>query len=132
MKIEQFDNNTLDLLRAKLDIKLKELSLELGINIDSRNFSYSENEVSIKLQANIVGAMTKEMEAVKMFSEMEVGIELDFGHVFMAGNLGEVKLVAYKTRSRKYPWVVEGSNGSRYKLSSAQLRRFVNPTKVGA
>lgn len=132
MKIEQFDNNTLDLLRAKLDIKLKELSVELGINIDSRNFSYSENEVSIKLQANISGAMTKEMEAVKMFSKMELGIELDFGHVFMSGNLGEVKLVAYKTRSRKYPWVVEDSKGSRYKLSSAQLRRFVNPTKAVA
>lgn len=132
MKIEQFDNNTLKVIRTKLDIKLQELSEELGITIESKNFSYSANEVSMKLEANINGAMTKEMEAVKMFSKMEVGIELDFGHLFMAGNLGEVKLVAYKTRSRKYPWVVENSKGSRYKLSSAQLRRFVNPTKAVA
>jgi hypothetical protein len=132
MKIEQFDNNTLKVIRTKLDIKLQELSEELGITIESKNFSYSANEVSMKLEANINGAMTKEMSAVELYSEMEFGIKLECGHTFDCGNLGEVKLVAYKTRSRKYPWVVEKTNGSRYKLSTTQLRGHINPIKAVA
>ena len=132
MQITQFDNNTLKAIRTKLDIKLQELSEELGITIESKNFSYSSNEVSMKLEASINGAMTKEMSAVELYSEMELGVKLECGHTFDYRNLGEVKLVAYETRSRKYPWVVELKNGSRYKLSSVQLKGHVNSIKAVA
>ena len=123
MEINQFNKTNLKTIREKLDGKLKELSEELGITIESKNFSFSTNELDMKLKATITGEMTQEMIAIRWASELELGVRLEYGYSLQIDNLGDVKLVAYKSRSPKYPWVIELKDGCLYKISSEELKR---------
>jgi hypothetical protein len=120
VKIKQFDKPLLKSIRTQLDKKLEELGKEFGITIKAGNFSYSSNTVSMKLEGTIDGKLTRDQQAIETYSKLLTGRELKYGSV-----VGAYKVVAFKTRSSKLPWIVENAKGE-YKVSTEQLNIYFN------
>lgn len=59
MRTTQFTPEVLKAMRIEMDIALKAVSVKFGIIMSTGNMSYSANEVSIKVKANIIGAEGK-------------------------------------------------------------------------
>ena len=115
-KITEFNKATLDQLRGEMQALFDKYEVKSNVNLHAGNISYSEAECTIKVTAKINGVMTREQKAIAMFSDFKYG-----DIVAVRGIVGKVKIVAYKARSPKYPFIVENANGSRYKLTEKDL-----------
>ena len=125
-KAVQFTKSNLDDLRKDLDTLLSKYSKEAGIHFNIGSIRFSEREANLKLTASLpsTGGMftSAEEEAFDMFSRID-SISVGLHEVGSSRTLGNVKMVGYKSRNRKYPYIVEQvSTGSRYKLSTSSAR----------
>lgn len=115
-KIKKFDPAKLKKLRVQLKELFDKYDVDSGLKYDLGNCKYSDAEATFQLKILIDGELTLDEQAVEMFSNFKYG---DF--VFVAG-IGDSKIVAYKTRSSKYPFIVESvDNGKRYKVAETSL-----------
>ena len=120
-KITQFDKGTLKDFRTELDILLKKYEKKCGVELKSGGIRYTSNTVTVKVEGKVEGTLTDEAKTLELFSDFK------FGDRIRIDQLGEVKLVGYKTRSRKYPFIVEAVHtGKRYKLSQSHIDNRVN------
>ena len=125
-KLTEFNKTNLKKLRADMDNAISAVGEKYGIEIKGGNWSFSGSTVTMKFEGSIEGAQTAEMLAIEMYSEMDTGTEIKYGDEFdFKSNVGIAKVVAYKTRSPKYPFIVESSDGSRYKMGSESLKRAI-------
>jgi len=132
-KAVEFTKSNLTELRRDLDTLLSEYSKRSGVHFNVGNIRFDSNQATIKLSATLPSASgkTPEEEAFDMFAKLD-HIALKLGEAGSTRQLGDVKFVGYKSRNRKYPYIVEQiKTGSRYKMSTDQARR-VCPNKVGA
>lgn len=87
--------------------------------MDTGKIRYSEGSATIQVEATLPKSdvLTSEQKAVGIYSDFK------FGDQVRVNQLGIVKIVGYKTRNRKYPFIVEptGGKGGRYKLSENQV-----------
>jgi hypothetical protein len=132
-KAEQFTKSNLSDLRKDLDVVLSKYSKESGVHLSIGNIRFGDVEATIKLTATLPNnnnsLQTTEQEAFKRFADLD-SISVKLNELGTSRNLGTVKMLGYKTRNRKYPYIVEQvSTGSRYKLSTSSARSLC-PTTV--
>jgi len=125
-KAVQFTKSNLQDLRKDLDLVLSKYSKETGVHFNVGNITFRELEANIKLTASLPNKggvfKTSEEEAFEMFSKLD-SVSLKLNELGTSKNLGPVKFVGYKSRNKKYPYIVEQvSTGSRYKLSTSSAR----------
>ncbi len=113
--MSNFTKQNLQALRNQLNEVLANAGIE-GIEFEVGNMRFTDTHADIKLKATISGAPTKEQTALR-----------DSAHVWgldtnKSGPRGE-KLVGYKSRNRKYPFIFE-RNGSQYKCGLDQAKRY--------
>jgi len=131
-KAEQFTKSNLKNLRKDLDAVLSAYSKESGVHLSVGNIRFGDVEATIKLTATLPNSQgsfqTAEQEAFKRFAELD-SISVKLNELGTSINLGTVKMVGYKSRNRKYPYIVEQvSTGSRYKLSTSSARSLCPTT----
>lgn len=111
-KIQSFDKATLRALRSEMEAVLEKYGKKTGLDFEVGNMRFSESEVDIKVKAKVKGAKTRTDTQLEMMVQM-LGLK-------MTNKSGD-RLVEYKTRSRKYPFIFERS-GKRYKCSQEQAK----------
>lgn len=112
-KIKSFDKATLRALRSEMDALLEKYGKKTGLEFEVGNMRFSDAEVDIKVKAKVSGAKTRTDSNLEMFAKMA-------GITNLTNKDGD-RLVEFKTRSPKYPFVFE-RGGKRYKCSEAQAR----------
>jgi hypothetical protein len=126
-KAVQFTKSNLNNdLRKDIDAVLSKYGKEAGVHFNVGNITFNELEANIKLTASLPSSsgvfITAEQKDFNMFSGLdEISVKLN--ELGSSRNLGTVRMIGYKARNRKYPYIVEQvSTGSRYKLSTSSAR----------
>lgn len=112
MKIKSFDKATLKALRNEMEAVLNKYGAKSNLEITVGNMRFSDAEVDIKVKAKVKGAKTMNDTILESVIASQ-GLKMT--------NAAGDRLVDYKTRSPKYPFVFE-RNGSRYKCSATQAK----------
>lgn len=112
MKIQSFDKATLKALRSEMEAVLQKYGSKANVSFEVGNMRFSDSEVDIKVKAKVNGAKTR---SDSMLESIVANLGLN-----MTNAKGD-RLVEYKSRSPKYPFVFE-RNGSRYKCSRDQAQ----------
>jgi hypothetical protein len=112
-KIKSFDKATLRALRSEMDALLEKYGKKTGLEFEVGNMRFSDAEVDIKVKAKVKGAKTQSDSNLELMAKM-VGITK------LTNKKGD-RLVEFKTRSPKYPFVFE-RDGKRYKCSERQAQ----------
>ncbi len=106
----KFDKTNLKALRDEMNAVLAKYGVAANLDFSVGNMSFSEAEVNIKVNAKVKGAKT--------FSDTLLEDRVNSMGLKMKNKLGDV-LVAYNSRSYKYPYVyICGKTGKRFKCSS--------------
>lgn len=134
-KAVEFTKSNLNDLRSDLTTLLSEYTKKTGVHFNVGNIRFSSNEANIKLSATLPNAQgvleSAEEKAFNMFAKMD-HIALKLNELGVSSTLGYVKFVGYKSRNRKYPYIVEQrASGKRYKMSVDHARRIC-PSKAEA
>lgn len=106
--ITKFDKATLQAIRRDLNAVLAKYAEANGMEMSVGNIKFSEGDFEAKVNAKIKGAKTmvdKVLESVMASRGLQ------------AAGVGGRTLVAYNSRSYKYPFVYE-QNGKRFKCST--------------
>ena len=130
MKVNQFDKPTIKAIRTAMDKALAAVSAQYGITINTGNASFSGNEVTFRVKANVVdtntgSAITKEAQAWDQYANL-----MGIGHISV-GDIVQLQgqsftIKGYNTRARKSPINIEDSLGRGYKCSVNMLLMY-NP-----
>ena len=120
-KIKEFDNKTIKQFRTEMDAVFAKFAKSSGVEVSMGGIKYTSNTLSFKADVKVVGSKSKDAQTLELFTKFK---END---IIRIDRLGEVKLVGYKTKNRKYPFIVETVHtGKRYKLSDSQVEARVN------
>jgi hypothetical protein len=114
-KFTNFDRQNLKALRSEMQALLEKYGVKSNLEVKVGNMSFSDAEVSIKVNAKVKGAVTIE-DKILLMEVKDLGLT-------MTNSLGET-LVKYNTRARKMPFVYSDANGKMYKccMKTAQMR----------
>lgn len=113
-KIKEFNKATLKDFRNELNALLVKYEKKCGVELKSKGIKYSSNTITVSVEGKVVGTQSKEAKALELFTKFKEG------DIINVRGLGKSKLVGYKARNRKYPFIVEFS-GKQYKLSQSQI-----------
>jgi len=114
-KVTRINKTVLREMRTELEAVLSKFEKK-GIKFDIGNMRYTEKSFTVKLEALVDGAASKIESALEAYTKFKVG------DIIRIAQLGEVKLTGYKTKNRKYPYIVETVHtGHSYKLSQAHI-----------
>ena len=116
--IKEFNKPSLRKLREALESNMKKLGDELGLIIEVGRIGYSATNVTMKLEANIIGADNKEEKAYNDMRELYPDLP-ELGTVVRIYGKAYI-IVGWNARARKYPIIGE-RGGNRYKLEEAQV-----------
>lgn len=127
-KAVEFTKANLQDLRKDLDAVLSKYSKESEVHFNVGNISFNSAEATIKLTATLADAngvvRSADADVFDMFAKLD-SISLKLNERGVSKTLGNVRFVGYKSRNRKYPYIVEQINtGSRYKMDAHQARRI--------
>jgi len=123
MTITNFDKPTLRKLRDDLQAAVAAVASQHGININVGNARFDSTTVTFKLNCVTLGsdgvAQTKESKDLATWYPQYVGksVTLRGRGKTLAGTV-----VGYKSRGRKYPFLVEASDGKTYKVDENCVR----------
>jgi hypothetical protein len=114
-----FNKANLKLLRAMLDVALKDLDPQLEVT--PGNITFSEGSCSLKLEFQVKGKMGTEETMAIQYARL---LGLDPSLRPDVPRIGVSRLVKYSARSSEYPWVIENAEGKRYKFKEADANRY--------
>ncbi len=115
-----FTKPQLKALRETMQKALDEANIE-GISITVGNCSYSDGEATFKVKALLEGGKSKEEQDLE---EMVRFYALDTDKVASLQGM-MVKLVGYKAKAHKRPWIVATSpDGPRYVIDDNTAKRL--------
>jgi glycerophosphoryl diester phosphodiesterase len=109
-----FNKQSLTALRNELDAVLAKYEKKINVKLETGSIKFSGSEATIKIEAKVVGGVTKNQQAL-IFTKFK------FGDVIRDAKLGELKMIGFNTRAKKYPYEVKAINGKEYKLSETQV-----------
>jgi len=112
-KINSFDKATLRALRSEMEAVLEKYGKKVNVDFEVGNMRFSDAEVDIKVKAKVKGAKTQVDKMLEIVVKNE-GMKMT--------NARGDRLVAFKSRSPKYPFVYEAADGKRYKTTRAQAK----------
>lgn len=125
MKLEKFEKSSLEELRKEINPKLKEIGEKFGISLRLGRISYDAYSFTGKIEAKIL-ISREETEKIERgeFESLAVFYGLkkeDYGRTFSQN--GKIfKIVAIKTRNRKYPIIARnGERTYKFDIRSVQL-----------
>ena len=99
----QFNRQQLNTLRKQMQNSLNLFADKTDIKIEVGNCSYRGGEATFKVKVLMEGAKTREQEDLEYYAELH---KLDLTKI--AKPQGEdMRLVGYKARARKKPWVLQ-------------------------
>lgn len=131
MKITRFTREHCKSLREEIDQALSELASKHGINIKTGSATFSDSNVTFKLELATLAqngtVMTKEAEALKLYATI-IGLPSDaLGKQFMSqGKMFE--LIGYKPKATKYPLIAKCLlTGQKYKFTTDSVKRNLQP-----
>jgi|GEM_PF-4401441 hypothetical protein len=120
-KINEFNKGNLKEFRHELDAVLTKFGVKVGLDIRSEKINYNDSTATITIDAKLHGSQSREAMELELYSDFK---END---IIRIKQLGEVRFVGYKTKNRKYPFIVETVHtGNRYKLSQQHVNARVN------
>jgi len=112
MTYTKFDKKTCRQFREELQALLDKHGMT-GLEFEVGNMRYFATEVEVKLKAKVAGVDSQAEKLVKSYASME-GMVIEKNHL---------RLVEYKTRNHKYPWIyLDTRDGKRYKCSRSQAK----------
>ena len=124
-KVTKFTKPVLKNLRIDMNKAISVVADKYGIDIAGGNWSFSNDTVTMKFEGKVEGGQSAEMLALSMYSEMEVGQKITVGDKFdFGGNVGVAKVMEYKTRSPKYPFIIDNGKG-RFKIGADSMKRAI-------
>ena len=129
MKVQNFDKPSIKAIRIAMDEALARVSAEYGIKISTGNARFTQDEVTFKVKANVIGTggqvKTKEAQAWDIYATSQGLGHISVGDtVQLQGRPFTIK--GYNTRARKSPINIEDSQGRGYKCSVSMLLQY-NP-----
>jgi len=128
-KAEKFTKTNCGELRQDIQGVLDTYSEISGVKFKVGAITYSDKNASIKLDAILNDAdgnyVSKEESDFDRYAQYD-SISLKRGEIGNLSQLGKVRFVGYKSKNRKYPYIVETvSDGKRYKINESQARSVV-------
>ena len=109
MKIEKFDKRNLNKVAARMDEVLKEMGFE-GVSFRVNGGTFEDAKVTFKVEGRIKGARTRDQYFLDSIIEARGLVKEKNGR----------KLVDYKARNRKYPYIYEEA-GKLYKCDDRRV-----------
>lgn len=112
---QNFNRKNLSELRAEMAQVLQKYGVDANLDISVGNMRFSDAEVEIKVTAKVKGAKTMTDKLLESEAK-RLGLK-------MKNRAGD-RLVEYKPRNWKFPFVYVAANGKRYKCDedSAKMR----------
>jgi hypothetical protein len=125
MKITSFDKPSIKAIRVSINDAMKKVEEEYGIKISAGNASFSNNEVTFKLKANVIGdggvVQTREAQAWDIYASQHGLSHLAVGDTIeLMGK--SFTISGYNTRARKSPINIVDMNGRHYKCSVEMIK----------
>jgi hypothetical protein len=121
-KITEIDRNTCKKIREILDRELPGILEPYGVSFDLGNIRFDDDSMNFtSFRLSVEGAKSEDEKALER--ELAARAEYDWMVTLDATKIVEkngmsLRLVGYRSRNRKYPFITEDvSNGKRYKLS---------------
>ena len=125
-KLKEFNKPALNKLRSEMQSQFAELEKKFGIKLQVGSMSYSSNEVSVKVKANIISddgtVVSKEAKAWDLYAQMGGFDYLKVGDkIVIQGQTFTIK--GYNTRAPKSPIQIEDAQGKSYKCSEIAIKQ---------
>ena len=125
-KLKEFNKSALKELRSEMEIQFMELEKKFGIKLQVGSMSYSSDEVSVKVKANIISkggeVITKEAKAWDLYAQMGGFDHLKVGDkIILQGQTLTIK--GYNSRAPKSPIQIEDAQGKSYKCSEFAIKQ---------
>ncbi len=119
-KVTNFTRDNLRNIQTAINAALKEVGDQYGISLKAGGGSFTDSSFTTKVTGAVVATngvvKTPGRSALEAFHPKLVD------KVITAGGV-RVKLVEYKPRRYKFPFVGQAANGARYKITEAQASR---------
>jgi len=132
LKIQEFDRPTLKLLRNEIDEALAKVGQKYGVTFQGGNIRYTAESFKMQISAATKGVNGESEPAeVKDFKNSCFIYGMtpnDLGRQFLVS--GEsYKLIGYKPKNHKYPFVGQRADGKRFKFTLETVRRGLGDYK---
>ena len=114
-KIKEFNKATLVEFRNELNDLLAKYEKKSVVELQSKGIRYTSNTITVSVEGKLTGTQSKDVKALELFTKFKENDIIDINQ------LGKVKVVGYNVKAKKYPYIVEATNGKQYKLSHNQV-----------
>ena len=115
MQYQKFDKPTLKALRAEMNAVLEKYGVDSNLDIEVGNMRFSDAKVDITVTAKIKGKKTRE----------DIMLDMEIEHLNIMKEKNGRRLVEYRTRNHKYPFIYEEiKSGKLFKCSKAQAMTY--------
>jgi hypothetical protein len=127
-------------MRAKINETLAELGASMDMSIEATSARFTDNNITFKLEVNLIRdgeVITPEMTALRdnykwlgIPEEWLTATLVPPSYKESYPSNQEFKLVGYKPRATKRPFIIEDVNsGAKYSTSKSNLDRYTIKTK---
>lgn len=133
-KIKQFDKQEVRRIRVAIEDALEKVGNQYGVQIKGGSGSFSSNNLTLKLEASIVGengeVKSKESETFKLYAKMYGLDPTDLGKTFTTFSNKTFEITGLMTRSRKYPIIVKDViTGKGFKFAVLEVKSLLERSK---
>ncbi len=111
MAIERFTPSNLRDLRADLDKALGVVAAKYGITLESGKMSYSPETVKVAVEGAVEGGLSFEIKTMASIIGVDPTVAVN-----------GMRIVGYRSRSAKAPWVIKHTDGKRYIHTDASVK----------
>lgn len=112
-KFNKFDKKNLQALRDEMNAVLQKYGADANLDFEVGNMRFSDAEVEIKVKAKVSGAKTQS-DAILETRAKALGIKIE--------NKNGDRLIEYRSRNWKMPFIYESANGRRFKCDEATAK----------
>lgn len=105
-KFNKFDKKNLQALRDEMNAVLQKYGADANLEFEVGNMKFSDAEGEIKVKAKVSGAKTQ-TDAILETQAAALGLKIE-------NKKGE-RLIEYRARNWKMPFIFEGTDGRRFK-----------------
>ena len=107
------DRNQAKVCRDLLNKAVQDNPALEGYTVEVQNGTFNDSEITFKVMMRQEGAKSAALKDAEMMAELN-GFKME--------NAKGDKIVAFKSRSPKFPWIVEKATGGRYKYTETHMK----------
>jgi len=124
MIITTFNTNSIELVRAEVNKRLQNMSIEFGIDLHCGHCTYSSDEMNFKLDVKFAGADLEKTKFQRNCFYYDLK-STDYHRNFIYENDRYV-IVGISTSSKKYPIKVKRADGKAFKFTSSLVKKCLD------